>query len=63
MENTQNCNNNNNRLLMPLELLFEIFKTANTRQENGCGEYLLIFLDVNWWGNANRSYKKYPVIS
>ena len=46
MENIQNRDNNNNnynRIHLPLELIFEIFKSANTRQENGCGEYLDIF--------------------
>lgn len=39
MENKQNQGNNNNKSYLPLELLFEIFKAANTRQESGYGEY------------------------
>ena len=35
MENKQNQGNNNNKSYLPLELLFEIFKAANTRQESG----------------------------
>jgi len=41
MENINDSNkkkNNKNRLLLPLELLFDIIRSANKRQENRYGE-------------------------
>ena len=40
--NHDNKNNNKNRFTIPLESLYDIFKAANTRQENGYGEYTRI---------------------